>query len=115
MDYATSVGYGLSQHRAADLTIENERSRSVAERLARGTGATDREGKARPGWLPTGRQLRSPRFVLPTVAIAFMGGILGFAALPPDAATSVSISPAVAPVPEHGPGYGSAGVRFIAR
>lgn len=84
MDYTTSVGFGLSQHRAADLARETERRRSVAERLERTAGPRSRPHATATGWRAAGRRLRSPRFVAPAVGIALMGSILGFAALPAD-------------------------------
>ncbi|WES65547.1 hypothetical protein P0L94_05635 [Microbacter sp. GSS18] len=111
MDYTTSVGDGLSQHRAADLTSENERRRSIAERLERRTPQATKA--RRPAWVPTGRQLRSPRFVLPTVAIALMGSILGFAAIPQDGAPVVPATVVPAVVDPPGPGF--SGARFSLR
>ncbi|GAA1468287.1 hypothetical protein [Microbacterium thalassium] len=80
MDYTTSVGYGLSQHRAADLARDAERRRSMARRAESATQGHTSSGARRRSRVP----LRSPRFVLPVVGIALMGGLLGFAALPSD-------------------------------
>lgn len=111
MDYTTSVGYGLAQHRAADLAHDGERRRSIGERLDSRRTTTLRT--TRPGWLPTARQLRSPRFVLPVVGIAFMGSVLGFAALPQDGGEA-PVAPAEISVVD-APAGGFSGARFIAR
>ncbi|WES65545.1 hypothetical protein P0L94_05625 [Microbacter sp. GSS18] len=99
MDYTTSVGFGLSQHQAADLARETEQRRSIGERLDRGAGAAN-GGRVRRA------RMRAPRIVIPVVGVALMGGLLGFAALP-SLGPAAPVYPATVVV-DSGSGGGSA-------
>lgn len=109
MDYTTTVGWGLTQHRARDLDRQNEQRRIVRQRA----------GDAAPGGQRIGTRGRldrttvtSPRFILPLVAIGAMGALLGFAAVP---AASAPAAPAPAVIHHSGPAGHLPGGVFIAR
>ncbi len=115
MDYTTSVGHGLSQHQAAELTRDIERRRRIAERLASAPPANARRRAA----VDFGGPAQVARFGVTIAGIAATGALLAVLVLPfGDAGGPAPASAVVIDAPPAQPVGGAGGMsdgRFIAR